>query len=80
MLTVFSEHVFAENAAYTHANIAPCAVVNATVTINGAPVVFKALLNRWYSKGNVLEHVNNYPAVDRITLVCCVLSEFDHLS
>jgi hypothetical protein len=73
MLTILSEHLLVKNVAYNHANIAPTAIVNAFITTNNGPMIFKALLTPWYPGGDVLEYVKIYPGVKRITLVCCVL-------
>ena len=80
MLTVFSKHISADNAAYTHANISPCAVVNLRMITEHGPASFKALLTPWYSGGDILEHVKKFPAVNRITLVCCALSDSNYLA
>jgi hypothetical protein len=66
MITVLSEHLLVKNAAYNHANIAPAAIVNAFITTNNRPMIFKALLTPWYSRGDVMEYVKIYPVVKRI--------------
>jgi hypothetical protein len=69
MLTLFSERLSADNKAYTHPNIAPCAITNLRMTTNHGPANFKALLSPWYSNGNILEYVKTFPAANKIALV-----------
>jgi hypothetical protein len=72
VLTDLSERL-SVNTAYTHANIAPSAIVNVMITTDNGPTTIKALATPWYSAGDILEHIETCPTANKLILVHCII-------